>query len=397
VLVTGVVAAADERGLDMLMVEGVFVGRGRCDVAALQRGRYVPRGLRGSIAGLTRPNGLGSCSRSSSLSGSRRAAAGASLRASSPRRHRRRSASVVSLAHVPCDRPGSTAGCAGAQTVEQRIRRWGRRSSFASTTCSPRQRPRTVAGAQARRSSSHSHRPTSPWLRRTWARTPAEIAYVTVAGVLAIGERHYDHVKPRFLLVAVPGARPARALAGRRSTRASWHWCRFLWRRWPGMPISSRSGRARSEGRRRCPAPGPAQRSSPSHGGSPARTAVTLERGRPLLQANRRFRRCRPTARHRSRWCRQRARCQRSRARRRARPQREQADPHRPEQTEGGSRYDRRDADPSEGSDRVGIGPRRSRTARRHRRPRPADRDPCRPFAPAPTTAPTGTLGRTGS
>jgi len=50
------------------------------------------------------------------------------------------------------------------------------------------------------------------WLRR---RPPAaEIAYTALAGVMAVGERNYVHVKPRFLLVAFPVLVPvARRLA----------------------------------------------------------------------------------------------------------------------------------------------------------------------------------------
>lgn len=80
------------------------------------------------------------------------------------------------------------------------------------------------------------------WVRR---RPPAaEIAYVATAGVLAIGERNYVHVKPRFLLVAYPALVPVARRLARCSTRtlvglgvpvlaASLAWNTYLVLVWP--------------------------------------------------------------------------------------------------------------------------------------------------------------------
>jgi len=68
------------------------------------------------------------------------------------------------------------------------------------------------------------------WLRR---RPPAaDVAYAATAGVLAIGERNFVHVKPRFLLVAFPVLVPvARGLS-------RWSTATLLWLAIPALAAS---------------------------------------------------------------------------------------------------------------------------------------------------------------
>jgi len=58
------------------------------------------------------------------------------------------------------------------------------------------------------------------WLRGRPRPSGADVAYSVTAAILAIGERHYFHVKPRFLLVAFPVLVPAARWLSRRSTAA---------------------------------------------------------------------------------------------------------------------------------------------------------------------------------
>jgi len=201
---------------DMAYSEGLFVAAAAATLLALQRDRLVLAALACTVAGLTRPTGAGL------LAGVLVAVALDVRRNRLRRRHviatlLAPAGLAVSLGHVAV----ATGRIDGWFWLERTV--W--RSGFDGGWSWLR------AGGQFLTGGAAWHQPPvvmslvvvvafvaafAAWVRR---RPPAaEVAYASIAGVLAIGEHNYVHVKPRFLLVAYPVLVPVARRMARWST-----------------------------------------------------------------------------------------------------------------------------------------------------------------------------------
>ena len=198
--------------LDMAYSEALFVAAAAAALLALQRHRLVAAGLACSVAGLTRPTAAGL------VLGILIAVALDVRRTSLAARHvvaavLAPAGLAISLGHVAV----ATGRIDGWFWLERTV--W--HSGFDGGRSWLRAAGQLITGGPAR----HQWPVVMSvavviafvvlfvlWLRR---RPPAaEVAYAALAGVMAIGERNYVHVKPRFLLVAFPVLVPvARRLA----------------------------------------------------------------------------------------------------------------------------------------------------------------------------------------
>lgn len=204
---------------NMAYSEGLFVAAAAATLLALQRNRFVAAAFACSVAGLTRPTGAGL------VIAVFIALAVAAWRRRAPITHILVAALVAPL--------GLLAALAHVAVVTGRVDGWlwlehePWNSGF-------------DGGASFVRIVAHLSGPGEGsipwpvlmsavvvvafvaayivWLRRPLRREPADVAYVTVAGLMALGERNYAWVKPRFLLVAFPVLVPIARWLARRKT-----------------------------------------------------------------------------------------------------------------------------------------------------------------------------------
>jgi len=216
--------------LDMAYSEALFVAAAAATLLALQRHRFVAAALACTVAGLTRPTAAGL------VLGVLVAVALDARRTALTTRHV--AAALVApaglaaaLAHVAV----ATGRLDGWFWLERTV--W--HSGFDAGWSWLRAVGQLVTGGPAR------HEPPIvmsiavviafaalfvAWLRR---RPPvAEVAYAATAGVMAIGERNFVHVKPRFLLVAFPVLVPLARHLSRWSTAS------LLWLAVPTLAAS---------------------------------------------------------------------------------------------------------------------------------------------------------------
>lgn len=227
---------------DMAYSEGLFVAAAAATLLALQRDQLVVAALACTVAGLTRPTGAGL------VLGVLIAVVLDARRTELHRRHViaalvAPAGLVISLGHVAV----ATGRIDGWFWLERTV--W--HSGFDGGWSWLRAGGQLLAGGPAR------HQPPIvmslvvvlafvaafvAWTRR---RPPAaEVAYTATAAILAIGERNFVHVKPRFLLVAYPVLVPVARRIARWSTTtllvlgvaalaASLAWNTYLVLGWP--------------------------------------------------------------------------------------------------------------------------------------------------------------------
>jgi hypothetical protein len=227
---------------DMAYSEGLFVAAAAATLLALQRNRLVGAALACTVAGLTRPTGAGL------VLGVLVAVIFDVRRTDLRARHviaalLAPAGLAVSLGHVAV----ATGRIDGWFWLERTV--W--HSGFDGGWSWLRSAGQIVSGGPARQQAPVVMSAVVViaflaafvlWVRR---RPPAaEIAYVATAGLMAIGERNFVHVKPRFLLMAYPVLVPAARSLARRSTTtllllavpvlaASLAWNTYLVLGWP--------------------------------------------------------------------------------------------------------------------------------------------------------------------
>ena len=204
---------------DMAYSEALFVAAAAACLLALQRDRPLLAALAASVGGLTRPTG-----------GCLVLAVFVAVGTSSWRRRRLTARDVGALLLAPA---GLVAALAHVAVATGRIDGWFWlertvwNSGFDAGRSALTVYDGVVSGGRP------WHLPpqvvaavvvagfivlTVVWLRGRPRPNGADAAYSLTAEILAIGERHYFHVKPRFLLVAFPVLVPAARALSRWST-----------------------------------------------------------------------------------------------------------------------------------------------------------------------------------